>query len=58
MRTRELIAKLKALRTETVKCGWFPGRTEIREAAAREYDRLGRLDALVGEIIKKLEARQ
>lgn len=55
MRTRELIATLKALQREPVKAGWFPGRKDIRQAAAAEYERLGRLDALVPEIIAKLE---
>lgn len=56
MRKRELIAKLKAIHAEPVKAGWFPGRTVIRQAAAAEYDRLSRLDALVSEIIEKLSS--
>jgi hypothetical protein len=56
MRTRELIGALKALHAEPVKAGVFPGRTDIRKAAAAEYDRLGRLDALVPQIIERLKS--
>jgi hypothetical protein len=57
MRTRELIAKLKAMHAETVGVGWFPCRADIHIAAGKEWERLARLDALVPEIIAKLEAQ-
>lgn len=55
MRTRELVAALKALHAEPVGAGWLPGRAVIRSAAVKEIDRLSRLDALVPEIIEKLK---
>jgi hypothetical protein len=57
MRTRELIAALKALQAEPLGVSMFPQRAEIRSAAVREFGRLNRLAALVPEIIAKLEAQ-